>query len=110
MTVSQWVFVGGLAVVLIAVAVIAAVSWPNRRDPKAALGLAFAVIAVVSSINLTIIGHKQRVSLEQIKAELDRQTSCDDLILAVLRTHDQAFAESISRGTPLPVLPAIPNC
>ena len=110
LTVSQWVFVAGLVVVAAAVVVIGLVLWPHRRTPTAVLGFAFAVIAVASTINMTITAHDVRVDRERAVAELRRQLACDERILEALRIRDEAFTAALTRGEPLPVFPVVPVC
>lgn len=99
MTVSQWVFVGGLAATAAALAVISLLSWRRRRDTDALLGMAFAVIAVVSTINLTLVGHRGRVTAEEYGARLD----CMQAVIAVLQGRDEVMlAGADPRAIPFP--------
>lgn len=92
MTASQWVFVAGLLIIVVAVAVIGTVSWSNRRNPSALLGFAFAVIAVVSTVNITLVGHRQRINTEETNARFQARLDCTQSIVAVLKARDEAAA------------------
>lgn len=76
MTATQWVFVAGLFLIVAALAGIVVTLWPRRRNPQALLGLLFAVIAVVSTINITLVGHRLRVTTEEFDRRFAEQPDC----------------------------------
>lgn len=87
MSIAQWLFVTGLAVILVAVTAVA-VHTVKRPNPHAILGLAFAVMAVVSVVNMLILGHQIRTHMEDVEDYRDRLSNCVNTVAMAIEARD----------------------
>lgn len=104
MTATQWAFVAGLFGIAAALGVVVAVSW-KYRNPSTLIGVAFAVIAVISTVNLTLVAHKVRVTSEETEARFEARLNCTQAIVEALEARDRA----LDAGTD-PRLIVLPKC
>ena len=65
----SWVFIAGIVLAAASGVGVAVLAW-RSRDTDRALGVLFAVLAVASTINITLIGHRMRMFQEQTDARL----------------------------------------